>query len=69
MAISDPVFRHDGTNLTADDLQCGIMENIAGWYYWTETGADVFGPYHEEETARRALKQYGKELDRKAGIR
>ena len=39
-----------------------VHEFDGKWYFWDETWADRYGPYDNEDTCRKALDRYCKEV-------
>lgn len=58
----DAVFYHPGGRIQDADIAFLNDEEPEGWYFWTETWADFFGPYPSEETAKSELRLYGESL-------
>jgi hypothetical protein len=43
-------------------IQDNGSPEVAGWYFWDETGAAYAGPYDNKEEADKALTEYAKHL-------
>jgi len=41
---------------------CPVYKDTNGWYFWTETWADNYGPYDTEEIAHTMLRSYAREV-------
>ena len=35
-----------------------IFQDQHGWWFWDEVWADKFGPYHDQQTAKKAMERY-----------
>jgi hypothetical protein len=63
---SNPVFQYTRQRFPegyGDATACGLAaEPDDKWYFWTETWADVIGPYETEEAADFACAEYASQL-------
>jgi hypothetical protein len=35
-----------------------IFQDQYGWWFWDEVWTDKFGPYHNQQTAKKAMERY-----------